>query len=115
MLKLIRSVLARLSAHPVCEVCEAGMARDLDAILDALMVNPEVNTDADPWARIVQAREVAYRLRMDFNYLGAYVPARVPADFDAAMVIHDLDGTDSGACASDCSGCAFEREIGGAR
>lgn len=115
MFKLIRSVFARLSAHPVCVVCETGIARDLDAILDTLMVDPEVDTVADPWALIVEAREVAYRLRMDFDYLGAYVPARVPADFDAAMVIHDLDGTDSGACASDCSGCAFEREIGGAR
>lgn len=113
MLHFIRSVLARLSAHPVCEVCEVGIARDLDAILDTLMVDPEVDTDADPWALIVQAREVAYRLRMDFNYLGAYVPATA-ADFDAALVIHDLDGTDSGACAADCSGCEFEH-AGGAR
>jgi len=34
--------------------------------------------------------------------------------FDTAFVIHDLDGTDSGACASDCSGCAIELR-GGAR
>jgi hypothetical protein len=28
--------------------------------------------------------------------------------WDLAYVIHDLDGTDSGACAADCSGCALE-------
>lgn len=28
--------------------------------------------------------------------------------YDTAFVIHDLDGTDSGNCAADCSGCAIE-------
>jgi hypothetical protein len=31
------------------------------------------------------------------------------APLDVAFVIHDLDGTDSGACAADCSGCAAIR------
>jgi hypothetical protein len=35
-----------------------------------------------------------------------------PAGWDVPGVIHDLDGTDSGACAPDCSGCAFERGDG---
>lgn len=30
------------------------------------------------------------------------------AGCDVVDVIHDLDGTDSGACAPDCSGCSME-------
>lgn len=36
-----------------------------------------------------------------------------PAGWDVAGVIHDLDGTDSGACAPDCSGCEIERRESG--
>ena len=36
---------------------------------------------------------------------------REPAGPDVAFVIHDLDGTDSGACAPDCSGCAIESDV----
>jgi hypothetical protein len=32
----------------------------------------------------------------------------VTAGWDVAGVIHDLDGTDSGNCAPDCSGCEIE-------
>lgn len=113
MLHFIRSFVGRLAAHRVCEVCESGMRDELDAVIDALMLDPEIDTDADPWEAIVRARELAFRFRSEFfDYLGAYVPAAVPAGLDVALVIHDLDGTGSGACAADCSGCEFERESG---
>jgi anti-sigma regulatory factor (Ser/Thr protein kinase) len=52
---------------------------------------------------------------VDGKVIGAVI--KLPGaleDFDTAFVIHDLDGTDSGDCAADCSGCAIELP-GGAR
>ena len=41
--------------------------------------------------------------------LRAELPA--PVGFDVPGVVHDLDGTGSGQCASDCSGCEYEQGI----
>lgn len=49
------------------------MRQDLDEVLDALMVDSQ-DPDADPWAAIAQARDLAYKLRADFDYQGVYVP-----------------------------------------
>ena len=47
------------------------------------------------------------------EWIAATAAACVPAGLDPALVIHDLDGTGTGAHAKDCSGCEFVRAATG--